>query len=194
MKLFILKVLDHFENRASQREKLAYNVYDIHKNDSPNELKEVIPETYGKNRSFLPDSTYVLVAYYRKENLDWIVKSGLYNTRADSKRGSLRLGPGEAGAKYLLLHSDNETTTNKLFKITETGPRVFSKQTLIKKGYLSHPKMKDYYLVYKVEKIEEKEFLNKSWNITQLKAYIKGRASALPFSVTLTELMKTVVK
>ncbi len=193
LKIFILDVLNHFENRASQREKLAYDVYDIYKNEKTDELRESLPEIYGKNRSLLPDSTFVLVAYYRKENLDWIVKNGLYNARADSKRGSLRLGPGEAGAKYLLLHSDNETTTGKLFKITETGPRVFSKQTLISKGYPSVPSQ-NYYLVYKVELVQDKEFLKQRWDITKLKGYKSGRASALPFAVSMTELMKTIVK
>ena len=193
LKQFILKVLDHFVNRASQREKLAYEVYDIHKSDKPNELKEVIPEAFGENRALIPDDTFVLVAFYRKENWDWIIKSGLYNARAENNRGSLRLGPGEAGAKYLLLHSDNETITSKILKITETGPRVFSKQTLIDKGYPAVPSQ-NYYLVYTVKKVQEKEFLNQSWDIKKLEGYKKGRASALPFSVTLTELMKAIVK
>jgi len=193
LKIFILSVLNHLENRASQREKLAYEVYDTYKNQSHDELREAIPEVYGKNRSFLPDSTFVLVAYYRKANLDWIVKNGLYNARADSKRGSLRLGPGEAGAKYLLLHSDNETTTGKLFKIIKLGPRIFSKQTLISKGYPSVPSQ-NYYLVYKVELVQDKEFLKQSWDITKLEGYKSGRGSALPFAVSLTELMKTIVK
>ncbi|MCD4679800.1 MAG: DUF2357 domain-containing protein, partial [Bacteroidales bacterium] len=193
LKQFVLKVINHFVNRASQREKLAYKVYDIHKNDKPNELKEAIPEAYGENRALIPDDTFVLVAFYRKKNWNWIVKSGLYNARADSKRGSLRLGPGEAGAKYLLLHSDNETKTSKILKIKETGPRVFSRQTLIDKGYPSAPSQ-NYYLVYKTEIVQDKEFLNQSWDIKKLEGYKKGRASALPFSVTLTELMKTVVR
>ena len=194
LKQFILKVIDHFVNRASQREKLAYKIYDIHKSDKPNKLKETIPELFGENRALIPDDTFVLVAFYRKENWDWIIKSGLYNARADSNRGSLRLGPGESGAKYLLLHTDGETTTGKFLKITETGPRVFSKKRLISKRYPAHSKMKDYYLVYKIEKISDKEFLNQKWDITKLDGYRKGHGSALPFSVTLTELMKTIVK
>ena len=88
-----------------------------------------------------PDESSVIVAYYKKENWDWIKKYGLYNLRAGSARGSLRIGPREAGAKYILLHSKNETTTGILLKITEIGPRIFSKQTLIKKGYPSGQNM-----------------------------------------------------
>ena len=192
LKAFILEVIEHFINRASQREKMAYKVYDIHKKKNSNELKEALPELVGENRALIPDDTHVLVAFYKKQHLDWIIKSGLYNARANNNRGSLRLGPGEAGAKYLLLHSENETITSKLLKITETGPRVFSKQTLIDKRYPSTPSQ-EYYLVYKVEQIEEKEFLNRSWDITKLGVYRQGRGSALPFSITLTQLMNAVV-
>ncbi len=194
LKDFIFEVIDHFINRASQREKLAFRIYDIYKNkpQKKDEVNEALPETYGENRSLIPDDTYVLVGFYKKENLNWIIKSGLYNARADSKRGSLRLGPGEAGAKYLLLHSSSETKTGRLLKIIETGPRVFSKQTLIEKGYPTVPSQ-NYYLVYKIQEITDKELTNQLWDITLLEKYKKGHGSALPFSVTLTELMKVKV-
>jgi hypothetical protein len=114
-------------NRASQREKMSLKTYEIHLDVKGNELKEALPEAYGLNRSLIPDETFVLIGYYKDEHhLHWISNTGLYNARADSKRGSLRLGPGETGAKYLLLHTKGETKTSKLLKIVETGPRVFS--------------------------------------------------------------------
>ncbi len=195
LKDFIIEVINHFINRASQREKIAFRTFDIYK-DVPHkeaEVKESLPETYGDNRNLIPDYTSVLVGFYKKENLEWILRSGLYNARANNDRGSLRLGPGEAGAKFLLLHSNGETKSNRLLRITETGPRVFSKQTLIDKGYPSLPSQ-EYYLVYKVQEVTDKELLNKTWDITKLAKYKTGRASALPFSVTLTELMRTTCK
>jgi len=195
LKNFILEVINHFVNRASQREKIAYRTFDVYKSkpQKEDEVNEALPETYGENRSLIPDDTFVLVGFYKKENLDWIVNHGLYNARADSKRGSLRLGPGEAGAKYLLLHSTGETKTGRLLKITETGPRVFSKQTLINKGYPSNPSQ-NYYLVYKVRELTDIELKNQVWDITKLDKYRKGRSSALPFSVTMSELMRTIIK
>lgn len=195
LKSFILKIIEHFVNRASQRERIAFRTYDVYKNEpnKENEVNEALPETYGENRNLIPDDTFILVGFYKTENLDWIIKSGLYNARADSKRGSLRLGPGEAGAKYLLLHSNGETKTSRLLKITETGPRVFSKKTLIDKGYPSEPSQ-EYYLVYKVEEISDVELKNQKWDITKLDKYKQGRGSALPFSVTMTELMKVKVR
>jgi predicted component of viral defense system (DUF524 family) len=194
LKDFILEIIEHFVNRASQREKIAFRTYDVYKNQphKENEVNEALPEPYGENRNLIPDDTFVLVGFYKTKNLDWIIKSGLYNARADSKRGSLRLGPGEAGAKYLLLHSSGETKTSRLLKITEIGPRVFSKKTLIDKGYPSEPSQ-DYYLVYKVEEISDVELQNQKWDITKLDKHKQGRGSALPFSVSMTELMKVKV-
>ena len=195
LKTFILEIIEHFVNRASQRERIAFRTYDVYKNEpnKENEVNEALPETYGENRNLIPDDTFVLVGFYKKENLDWIMKSGLYNTRSDSKRGFLRLSPAEAGAKYLLLHSSGETKTSHLLKITEIGPRIFSKKTLIDKGYPSEPSQ-DYYLVYKVEEISDVELQNQKWDISKLAKYKQGRGSALPFSVTMTDLMKVVEK
>lgn len=194
LKAFIIEIIEHFGNRASQREKIAFRTYDVYKNEPNKEniVKEALPETYGVNRDLIPDDTFVLVGFYKTEDLDWIIKSGLYNTRVDSKKGSLRLGPGEASAKYLLLHSCGETKTSCLLKITETGPQVFSKKTLIDKGYPSQPSH-EYYLVYNVREITDIELQNQKWDITKLDKYKEGRAS-LPFSVTMSELMMVVTK
>jgi hypothetical protein len=145
-----------------------------------------------KTKDYHCDLNSIQTLRYKNDNLDWIIRTGLYNARADSKRGPLRLGPGEAGAKFLLLHTSGETKTNKLFRIIETGPRVFSKQTLITKGYPSEP-TQDYYLVYKVQSIIDGEFRNHKWDITQLEKFKTGRGSGLPFSGTLRELMKAKV-
>lgn len=194
LKVFLHEVVHHFMNRASQREKMSLKTYETHKDSKSNEVNEELPEAYGSNRNFLPDETFVLIGFYNsEEHLNWIIKSKLYNARADSRRGSLRLGPSEAGAKYLLLHTYGETCTRKLFKIVETGPRVFSKQTLKNRKYPTEPK-RDYYLVYKIEEVNEKEFLNKYWDVSKLSNYKAGIGSGLPFSATLTELMHTVVK
>ncbi|MEH0157353.1 DUF2357 domain-containing protein [Limibacter armeniacum] len=194
LKSFILSVINHFENRASQREKIAFRTFDIFK-DKPfkgSELHESLPEPYGNNRHLLPDQTYVLVGYYRESNYKWIIEKGLYNIRIDSSRGSLRLGPSEAGANYVLLHTDSESETSKLFKIIEQGPRVFSKQELLKNEYPSTPSQ-DYYLVYKIQKVIESGLEGKSWDIKKLQEYKDAGESALPFSVTLSRLMKAKI-
>jgi hypothetical protein len=194
VKKFLYDVVNHFENRASQRERMSFKVFETYFDRNASKLNVLLPETFGDNRSLVPDETYVLVAFYKNDaHLKWILENKLYNARANSRRGSLRLGTGETLAKYLLLHSSNETSTNKLLRITKVGPRVFSKEALIEKGYPTEPS-RNYYLVYEVEKITDLEFVNQSWDVRQLSGYKVGRASALPFSVTLTELMKVLMK
>ena len=191
LKDFILQVIDHFLNRASQRENLAHRIFDIHKGP-PNELQEKIPEAYGPNRDLIPDDTFVLIAFYRSENLEWILQNGLINLRTGHDRGSLRLGPSETGARYILLHGDGETQATKLFRVAELGPRIFSRQDLLAKGYPSNPKQ-DLYLVYKIDPNIEAEFKDRKWDLSKLKNYKKGHGAALPFSASLTELMDVVL-
>lgn len=193
---FFEDVVFHFVNRTSQREKTAYRIFDIHKYapKPENDLRVALPEAFGVNRSLMPDETFVLVAYYNKDNWDWILKTGLFNTRAGNIRGSLRLGSGETGAKYILLHTIGETNTGKLFRVRESGPRIFSRKTLERINYPKDSKKQDhYYLVYKVEEVKDKEFLNTTWDITELDGYKKGRGSAFPFSVSISELMKVKI-
>ena len=194
LKMFFHEVVHHFLNRASQREIMSLKTYETHKDRKSKEVNEALPEACGANRNLLPDETFVLVAFYKdQQHLKWILKEKLYNARAESNRGSLRLGIGETGAKYLLLHSTGETTTSKLLKIVETGPRIFSKQTLISKDYPTTPSQ-NYYLVYKVDKVYDDEFLNKKWDITKLESFKSGMNSALPFAISLSELMQVLVK
>ncbi len=129
LKSFLNAVVQHFLNRASQREKMSFSTFDIHKNSKINEVKEALPETLGDNRSLLPDETFVLIAYYKdSDHLKWILKNKLYNARTGSVNGSLRLSPKDTGAKYLLLHTKGETKTNKLLSITKIGPKSIFKK------------------------------------------------------------------
>jgi hypothetical protein len=193
LRKFLIQVIDHFINRASQREKMSLNTYETHKDNKSNELKELLPEAYGANRSLLPDESFVLVGFYKDaEHLVWITNHKLYNARTGSTRGSLRLSPKETGAKYILLHTSGETKTGRLFKLKKSGPRIFSKQDMITRSYINPTR--DFYLVYEVEEEIEQEFEGMNWDITLLEGFKSSRGSALPFAVSLTQLMKTIVK
>ncbi|MCT4665116.1 MAG: DUF2357 domain-containing protein [Flavobacteriales bacterium] len=188
---FLKEVLNHFLNQASQRENIAAKSYDIHENENPNIINEPIPE-YVNSQKLIPDETYVLVGFYNtKKQYDWI-KKGKYNFRMGSGNGSLILDKETVSSSYLLLHTHKENSSGDLWKITSRGPRVYSKEDLIKKGY-PNPSQ-DYYLVIEIEKVIAEEFEAVTWNFKELKNYSSGRASAFPFTVTLTELMKTVKK
>ena len=53
---------------------------------------------------------------------------------------------------------------------------------------------REFYLVYKIVPELEKEFENTTWYITQLQGYSGARNSAMPFAVSLTELMRAQIK
>lgn len=197
LKAFILEIVDHFINRASQREKIAYRTYDVHKDppDQKNMLKEPLPEPYNANRDLIPDDTFVLVGYYNsQEQYNWIQKTGKYNFRMGSGAGSLVLDKESVSAKYLLLHASGDTKSSDLWEIVSKGPKVYSKDDMERKGY-PKPKeeMQEYYLVIDIKRIIDQEFENVSWNFKNLKNYSIKRASSHPFTANLTELMKNVV-
>jgi len=134
--------------------------------------------------------SYVIVAYYKnQEHLEWIIRNGLYNLRAGGERGALSLGRKEACARYILLHTRGETYTGKLFRILETGPQVYSRDSLIRKKYPGRPGH-ELYWVYKVVPVLEKELQKQTWDISRLSGYTAGHGAAFPFTVPLSELME----
>lgn len=193
LKDFLKKVVEHFLNRTSQREKMAFRAYEIYKEEQPTIIKEHLPEYVGQNRGLFPDETSVLVGFYKnEEHLNWILKHKLYNARTGNRRGSINLNASLVGAKYLLLHTTSEICTDHLYQILPGGPQLFSSYDLVKKGYpISNPdQMKErLYLVYSIQEIKDTELLGREWNISQLTAWRGGRNSALPFTVTLAELL-----
>ncbi|GAB2484900.1 DUF2357 domain-containing protein [Algoriphagus taiwanensis] len=188
---FIKKVIDHFINRASQREKIALKSYEVHR-DEPREedrVNEFLPEPYGENRTLIPDQTYVLVGYYKSaEHLAWIEKERKYNFRTGTGNGSLALDFKTVSAKYLLLHTGGDKDSSKLWKIVSKGPRVYSKSDLenLKYPNPSH----EFYLVIELEAVNEKEFIGKIWDFKGLPNYKKGNASAFPFTSSLSDFFK----
>lgn len=195
LKAFVLEIIEHFINRASQREKIAFRTFDIYKNppESDNVVKELLPEPYNTNRDLIPDDTFVLVGYYNSpEQYNWIQQKGLYNFRMGSGTGSLILDKETVSSKYLLLHTIGDTDSGDLWKIVSKGPKVYSKADLIRKGYPSPSQ--DNYLVIQIEPLTDSEFENVSWNFRNLENYSTGRASAFPFTTSLTELMKNKIR
>jgi hypothetical protein len=191
LKAFILEILEHFINRTSQREKLAFRTFDIYKNppETENEVRLPLPEPYNTNRDLIPDNTFVLVGFYNSaEQYDWIKSNKLYNFRMGSGKGSLILDKETVSSKYLLLHTSGDTNSGDLWRIVSRGPKVFSKEDLLKRGYPSPSQYN--YLVIELEVVTDPEFAHVSWNFKKLTNYSKGRASAFPFTTSLAELMR----
>lgn len=192
---FIEEVVKHFANRASQREQLSYHQYDIHKKTKVDDVHEMMSEYASaseKVRAEPPSNVSVLVAYYKDEKqLEWIESQCLYNIRVGST--GFKYGSGEIGAKYLLLHGSGELETSRLWEIIGESPVIISKSDLKnKKAYPSKPGS-EYYLLYQLAPIKEDNFGGKKWDVRKLSGYSLGRASAIPFAVSLTELLKAIV-
>ena len=193
LKIFLNDIVQHFLNRASQREKIAFRNFDIYNSHNKNELREPLPETFGKNRNLIPDDTFVLIGFYKsEEQLNWILKNKLYNFRTGTDSGSLPLGVRQINSRFLLLHGPGKKVTNLLYNLKDSGPRIFSRQELERKNYPSPNG--DLYLVYHFDEEIDEVFQNQKWDISKLANYKSGRSSGIPFITTLTELMKVVEK
>ncbi|WP_114749026.1 DUF2357 domain-containing protein [Pleomorphovibrio marinus] len=198
LKGFILEILNHFIDRATQREKIAFRHYDIYKNppDSKNKVEDLLPEAYNQNRNLLPDETFVLIGFYSSpEHYEWITKNKLYNLRMGVGTGSLVLDQATVSSTYLLLHTSGDTASGELWKIVGKGPRVYAKEDMERKKYPKPAsKMQENYLVIEIAPVLDPEFRNAKWDFRKLNNYSSGRASAFPFTATLGELMRCKLK
>lgn len=62
---------------------------------------------------------------------------------------------------------------------------------------LEYPKPKDEtndYLIIQIEKVTNLEFKNIKWDLRKLKNYKSFRESAYPFTTSLSELMRNIIK
>lgn len=194
LSVFVDSVVNHLVDRASQRENVSSKAHLIYKNvkEDSNYLHQSLPE-YLNGRKLIPDETFVLVGYYKTpEQLKWILEYSLYNFRTGTDKGSLSLGKKEMGATFLVLHGPKETVTDKIYKLKEVGPKIYSKQNLINKKYPTVPKG-ELYIMYEIENDMSVEFENQKWDLKKLENYSSFWNSAKPITVTLSELMMVKV-
>lgn len=189
LKSFIQDVVRHLLNRTSKRDRMLYKTYEINKDNDDFEVRESLPEIYGHKRAAPPADTFVAIGYCKsEEQYDWIETTGLYNYRIGSSRGSIRLSPDAAGADYILLHRGGDLITGDIWKIAGKGPRVFSKEDMLR---IKYPEpSNEYYLVYKIEKVGGDIFSGAKWDVRKIEGYKPGRGSGEPFAVSLARLMK----
>lgn len=187
---FIDSIIDHLLDRTSQREQLSDETYKIFKEPKSDKdvLHEHIPEFVGVEK-LNPNETFVIVAFCKSEaQLNWILKNNLYNFRTGTDKGSLPLSNENVNAKYLILHGSDELITNKIFQLGTSGPKIYTKNNLIEKGYPNSSG--ELYLVYEIEKDASEDFQSISIDIRKLAEFETHRNSAKPFSATLTEVLK----
>jgi predicted component of viral defense system (DUF524 family) len=190
---FLKEIVAHVCNRASQREQQTYHTYRIHKGLPANVVRESLQEGDEGYRCKPLSETYVLHGWINSpEHLHWVKSSGLYNYRTEDRRGSLRLKESVAGAAYLYLHGSGEYGGGgTLFRIVSDGPRVFSSERLVEKGYRGNASQ-PYYLVFELKGLSEADPLSGyDWDLSKIGGIGEARASALPErGIPLSEFMK----
>ena len=127
--------------------------------------------------------------YRIPHNQNWVKKKQLYNTRFDEPVDVERIG-----AKYLLLYDlyngEANTKTYSIYRIID-NPEIWDKNKMIREDYPS-PSRQEYF-IYTIEPINESWIENKVWDISKLDKYKKTKPYG-PFSVSLSELMRTTIK
>ena len=129
----------------------------------------------------------MLVGYVKNEK-HWnaILKNKIYNVRAGMVSGSLRLIPGFEHCKYVLLYDSNERIA--LYALSESGPRLVSKEELVKKKFeVGH----EFYLCFDLESTESIAEIPdlKTGNVLKIKANLNPYKKESYFS-TLKELLE----
>jgi predicted component of viral defense system (DUF524 family) len=106
LKTFLENVLTHVASVATQERRHRYWERQIFPTDLP------APESAGREpiAGLPPADTPVLLGFVRSdEQLDWVLRTRLYNMRADMARnGSISVNSREASAQVLVLYSANE--------------------------------------------------------------------------------------
>lgn len=196
LQIFLLKIIGHMHDRTSQRERMAYYTNMVY--NTPSKLvQEQMPEPAGENRDFLPDETWVVMGYVKNEkHLEWIRKTGLYNFRTGTQKGSLRLSRNLVSSRYLLLHAHGESI--EFVRLADEGPRVFRRSDLLRLGYPpsddEEEKKDDIYIVYRLElERTEPEWAQYKWDINKV-TNKKGNMIAVPEPLKLSDLIKKAIK
>jgi predicted component of viral defense system (DUF524 family) len=193
LSVFLDEVIDHVCNRASARERSSYhlfNVYHTDEVDGGSIVRSGIPERESNagERTVPPVEHAVLVGWCSGEaHFQWIGRSGLYNFRAGSRRGSIRLEPAIAGARHLFLHGPGGKSWPGLWRIKKRGPRIFTSEELTRNGYPGDPDADGIYAVFDVEADHFYDGWN--WDYAKLSGKKVGIQSAEPFPARLIDVL-----
>lgn len=192
---FIKELIEHFDNRLTQRERLSANIGKIFEN-KPLISNINIPEyiDLSNNVKLIPSETFILVGYYRSSNhLDWVLKNSKYNIRIGDKENIIT--KEMISAKYLLLFSEQKNECI-FFNITSDTPLIYTKQHLINLMYHEEvsPPTQENYLIFEIKKgnATQLDELNIDKHVLKNnKAGFEGtKADAIPFALSFEDLLK----
>ena len=188
---FLDKVVSHFQNRASQRERLSIKVHDIYKvkKDKSSEINDLLPEYIERKKKtrLVPEEISVLVGYFKDDfHLEWIREKQMYNIRYIKNR---KLISNEINAKYLLLYHQKEEGYRLFFKINPAGPEIVTKAELKEAHQYPFEPSKDLYIVFSLLSTCEDEFNTYDWRRVEIRDLVKNK---FPVTLTLAELLNRI--
>jgi predicted component of viral defense system (DUF524 family) len=190
---FITELINHFDDRLSQRERFSFNISKIFKEKRNFNSTKTIPEYIDRSNKekLIPAETSILVGYYRsKTYLDWFLKNNKYNIRFGDKRYAIT--KEMISADFLLLY--NSDSPNCIFlRISGNNPKIYAKQDLISLNY-PNPTAENY-LIYDLsnkdaKELEDLNILNS--DIVKIKeqfSHNEDKNCALPFAITFEQLL-----
>lgn len=133
----------------------------------------------GKEELTPISSSSVLVGYVKREQWDIVIREKLYYARIGDEKGSLRLTADFNDAKYILLH-DHTGNRRELYLLGEKGPRIFTKDQLVAKGF--KPSHGEVFIVFDIENTELP---------TEIHARLKNlKLKPEPYYITLLKLFE----
>lgn len=193
---FINGIIEHFDDRLTQRERLSANISRIFEEKPILKSSFIIPEFVDltKKEKLIPSETFILVGYYRSLNhKNWIVENTKYNIRIGDKNNTIT--KEMIGASYLLLYTDSSDECI-FYKIISTAPLIYTKQDLKDKMYhtkVSEP-TRENYLIYEIEKGNAKELDDLKISKQVIKNFksdfIGNKTNASPFAISFEDLLK----
>jgi predicted component of viral defense system (DUF524 family) len=125
---FISDVIDHAADRATQHERERFWRGQVRRTREASATALDFPDT-----EFPPRDALVLCGYIRgRPHLRWIERTGLYNVRADGRRGALSVDSSELRGEWLLLYGGAVETT--LWRRVD-GWFVHTRDDLLELGY-----------------------------------------------------------
>jgi hypothetical protein len=138
-----------------------------------------------------PMDTLVLLGFVRgADHLRWIHETGLYNMRADRRRGSVGLGSRELAADLVVLYSSDPDFL-EIWRSVEQ-PRLLTQREMRELGY-PNPRSEVYYCL-QLERVDGEEWETSEFRSTIIETrgrlFPRARYGA-PVTTTWFELLRS---
>lgn len=189
---FINQIVAHLCDRAANRERLSYHLYQTQRKPSKHRVNNEIPEkeTLSGERELPPAETYVIVGQYNNDaDPNWIRRSGLYFFPISTHKGTLRMTAGMAAARYLLLHKLGGGAV-EMWRISNMGPYLLSSEALLRRGYTGSLQADAVYAVYEIDRATTFKLWQRELPHSLEEQLNKNRV--WPIAVTLDEVVLSV--